>query len=379
MKKLLFLIVSIWMVTLSSAQTLRASLGAGSTASRVKIFLKSDIALNPANISTLQFNLAIPASVDPKPTATVVSNFLGISWGVENATESGYYHYMIQTAVSPLNPVLTTDEFEAMEVEFSASPLNINDVALVTLPDGGSGATQGKALFLATGTNINSNGSSLYYDRAGVVATNGLSYDLVGGNPGTTISTAVFSTLPVKFISFYALKSGDAAKLTWTVNDDVNNKLFEVERSLDGKKYATLTKVDALGNGKEINTYTATDPVLSKQGSKNIYYRIKQLDKNGSSIYSLVRILNVDNNIPLSLYPNPARSTTKLVLDAAEAGKAAIILRDATGKQIQLINLQLVKGINQKDINVSALPSGDYNVTVVGQGISQTIKLSKLN
>jgi hypothetical protein len=185
--------------------------------------------------------------------------------------------------------------------------------------------------------------------------------------------------LPVKFLSFYALKSGDAAKLTWTVNDDANNEYFQVERSLDGKKYATLTRVDALANGKDINTYTATDPVLSKQGAKSIYYRIKQIDRNGANVYSLVRILNVDNNIPLSLYPNPARTTTKLVLDAPQAGKAAIILRDAAGKQVQLINMQLVKGINQKDINVSALPSGDYNVSLVSEGLTQTIKLSKLN
>jgi hypothetical protein len=328
------------------------------------------------NISTLQFDLAIPATVDPKPTATVVSNAFGVAWITnDNATESGYYHYFIQTSISPLVIDLTTNEFEAMEVEFSASPLNINDVTLLTLPLGGA---SGKALFYFTSSNINSDGSNLYYSRPGVIATNGFSYNS-DASAGNAISSVVFGTLPVKFLSFYALKSGDAAKLTWTVNDDANNEYFQVERSLDGRKYANLTRVEALANGKDINTYTATDPVLSKQGAKSLYYRIKQIDRNGGSIYSLVRILNVDNNSPLSLYPNPARTTTKLILDAPQAGKAAIILRDAAGKQVQLINMQLVKGINQKDLNVSALPSGDYNVTLVSEGLTQTIKLSKLN
>jgi hypothetical protein len=376
MKKIFLFVFSIALVISGTGQTIQASMGPGSTSSRVKIYLKSNMAALAVNISTLQFDLAIPATVDPKPTATVVSNAFGVAWITnDNATESGYYHYFIQTSISPLVIDLTTNEFEAMEVEFSASPLNINDVTLLTLPLGG---TSGKALFYFTSSNINSDGSNLYYSRPGVIATNGFSYNS-DASAGNAISSVVFGTLPVKFLSFYALKSGDAAKLTWTVNDDANNEYFQVERSLDGRKYANLTRVEALANGKDINTYTATDPVLSKQGAKSLYYRIKQIDRNGGSIYSLVRILNVDNNSPLSLYPNPARTTTKLILDAPQAGKAAIILRDAAGKQVQLINMQLVKGINQRDLNVSALPSGDYNVTLVSEGLTQTIKLSKLN
>jgi hypothetical protein len=184
---------------------------------------------------------------------------------------------------------------------------------------------------------------------------------------------------PVKFLSFYAQKSGDAAKLTWTVNDDANNKNFNVERSLDGHSYKVFTTVDALANGNAVNTYTTTDPVLSKQGSKNIYYRVQQVDKNGASVYSVIRLLNVDNATPLALYPNPARTITRLVVDAPEATKAAIIVRDAAGRQVQLINTTLVKGINQKDINVSALPGGDYNVNLVSEKSSQSIKLTKIN
>jgi hypothetical protein len=39
----------------------------------------------------------------------------------------------------------------------------------------------------------------------------------------------------------------------------------------------------------------------------------------------------------------------------------------------------MVKGINQQEMNVAPLASGEYNVTVMGEGFTHTLKLSKIN
>jgi hypothetical protein len=70
---------------------------------------------------------------------------------------------------------------------------------------------------------------------------------------------------------------------------------------------------------------------------------------------------------------------SKLVVDAPVGGKASIVVRDATGKQAIQVNTNFVKGVNQIDLNVAALASGEYNVTITAEGVTQTLKLSKIN
>jgi hypothetical protein len=380
MKKILiaFLILSQFS---TGAQTLQASLGEGSSPNRIKIFVKSSGAVASTNISTLQFNLGVLTGIT-KPTISVIANntnFPSVVWQITETAEGGYNNFSLTTANAPIivTSLNTTAEVEVMEVEFSVAVSTLN-AALVTLPDGGS---TGNLIFLCTGT-PSSAGNSLYFARPGVVVTNGISYDLIGGNPGTQISTAVFTgvIVPVHFLSFYAIKSGDDAKLNWTVENDQDNNYFEIQRSLNGISYSSIAKVNAMKNGKSLNTYELADPRLSGLGSTAIYYRIKQVDNNGTITYSAIRNLNLSLSLDaVNLYPNPAKTVTKLVWDVQNPGKGTIVLRDAAGRQVQTISMELVKGINQRDINVSALPSGEYTVTVMGSNTKQTIKLSKIN
>lgn len=185
--------------------------------------------------------------------------------------------------------------------------------------------------------------------------------------------------VPVKFLSFFALKSGDDAKLNWTVENDTENRYFELERSTDGRSFKTFSKVEALGNGKTVNNYSSSDLQLSKMGSKSIYYRIKQVDKDGTSTYSTIRTIGVERfGVAVNLYPNPARSITKLVYEAEKPGRGNVLIRDMNGKLITQVATQFVAGINQQELNVTALPAGDYNVSITGTGYNHVVKLTKI-
>ncbi|HSK14283.1 MAG TPA: T9SS type A sorting domain-containing protein, partial [Phnomibacter sp.] len=90
-------------------------------------------------------------------------------------------------------------------------------------------------------------------------------------------------------------------------------------------------------------------------------------------------VLSVDGlGKSVTAFPNPARTTTKVVIDAPEAGRGAIIMFDALGRQVQNLSAQLNKGINQFDMNVSNLASGEYKIQVRGAGLNETIKLQKI-
>jgi hypothetical protein len=186
--------------------------------------------------------------------------------------------------------------------------------------------------------------------------------------------------LPVNFLSFYAVKDGDNAQLSWQVDGDKDNKYFEVTRSTNGRNFQTIQRIDALNNGLLVNSYEAVDININKSNSKEVYYQIQQFDKDGQSTKSPVRMLSVDGlGKSVTAFPNPAKTTTKVVVDAPEAGKGTLIMRDATGRQVRVMNAQFFRGINQIDMNVMNLASGDYNIQVSGGGVNETIKITKIN
>ncbi len=378
MKKILIVAIAYLISFSGIGQTLQASLAPGSTPNRVKILVKSSAAVASTNISTLQFNLAIAEALNPRPTATVfpnATNFPSIVWQLTNTLEGGFYHYALTTPSAPIivTSLNTTNEVEVCEVEFNGGPLGLNDVLLFTLPGGGT--ISGNQLFLCTGT-PSSDEVALYFARSGVTVQNNPSYN----GPLSSRATITGVSLPVKFLSFYAIKNGDNAKLNWTVESDDNNRYFDVERSTDSRNFKPYAKVDAKANGKTINTYEIADYNLSKVGSPVIYYRIKQVDKNGEITFSNIRNLNADRNgPPASLYPNPVKNITRLVVDVDAPGKALVVIRDVNGKAVKQMNMQFAKGINQQDLHVADIASGEYMITILGEGYSHQLKMTKIN
>ena len=251
-------------------------------------------------------------------------------------------------------------------------------VKLLNVTNGGTGFDYN---YIAPGGNEHSGYSTPFYSN---IASDPLLSNCGGPNDAFSQCSSYVGvgavSLPVKFLSFFALKNGDDAKLNWTVESDENNRYFEIERSTDGRLFKTIGKVDAKANGKTTNTYETVDAGITKLGANLVYYRIKQTDKNGELTYSNVKNLNnVKKSTPVQLFPNPVKNVTKVVVDADAAGKGSIIIRDVTGKMVRQINAQFVKGINQQDINVADLASGDYNVQVIGEGFTYQLKLSKIN
>ena len=336
----------------SVAQPLmQASLGAGSQANRIKIFVRPAATQTPATISTLQFNLGVSTSIIPKPTLTVVSTtFAGVTWGITQATEGGFYNFQLITATSPLqrNTVANT-EFEVMEVQFSGGPLGLNNVALVTLADGGLGASNGNSLFLCTGT-LASAGTNLYYTKTGVTVNNQNSYDASGATSGVATSTATIGnvSLPLSWVAFSAQQQNNSAAITWKVANQSNNSHFDIEASTNGISFSTIGIITATEN----NSYIYSDALLTVRGSKAVYYRIKQTDKDGKFSYSGTAVINLQGKNLVTISPNPASSFVYV------NGKVLQLqITDLSGRVHLIKN---VSNANGNKIDISSLQKGMY-------------------
>jgi hypothetical protein len=100
-------------------QVMQASIGAGSAPSRVIIYMKPTAAVN-GNISTLQFDVAIPDYIFPVPTMSIVGlPNIGNGWIITPGyAEGNYRHYEILTASTFNINIAAKTETPVMELEF---------------------------------------------------------------------------------------------------------------------------------------------------------------------------------------------------------------------------------------------------------------------
>src|SRR4029077_10054898 len=115
------------------------------------------------------------------------------------------------------------------------------------------------------------------------------------------------SPLPVTLLDFNAVYNNteNDVNITWSTSSQVNNKLFTVERSLDGTSFSEIADLPGAGTNSQILNYSTIDP---NPVPGIDYYRLKQTDYDGSFTYSKVVPVNVTANNSLVLFPNPVQS-----------------------------------------------------------------------
>ncbi len=184
------------------------------------------------------------------------------------------------------------------------------------------------------------------------------------------LSTTESSPLPVSLVSFSGTREGQTTLLSWITAGELQNHGFEVERSADARNWSTLGFVEAAGTGGNSAgqlSYLFTDG--SPLSGRN-YYRLKQLDLDGSSALSHVVIVNFDAKSGLMVYPNPVVGGV-LRLDLTGSFRDEVRVFNMTG--IEVLQSTAAKG---KTVDVRSLPAGQYVLQVVteaGERINKVI------
>ncbi|MGG9971386.1 T9SS type A sorting domain-containing protein [Ferruginibacter sp. SUN002] len=186
---------------------------------------------------------------------------------------------------------------------------------------------------------------------------------------------------PVKFTGFSATKKDNSALLAWQItNEDANVLSYEVERSTNGVTFTKVTSLAPKNNGLTNNTYNLTDDNLSSLQSSVVYYRIKQVDKNGAVIYTDIKSVRVTaKGVVIGVYPNPVQNTTKLSLDLTDDATVTVNITDATGREVKRVNFNATKGLNIRPIDMTSFASGSYLLKVQAGTEIKTISVVKTN
>jgi hypothetical protein len=183
----------------------------------------------------------------------------------------------------------------------------------------------------------------------------------------------LIAPLPIELLAFNGKKKGANIELEWVTASELNNDYFIIEKSLDGIEFEQVgTIVDGAGTSNNQRYYQLTD---SEPYPGMNYYRLKQVDFDGSFAYSEIKAVNFNNALEgVYTYPNPSKGGFTLTLETMFDTKGSMVLIDAHGQQIENFQLKLERGTNQIRIDRD-LPSGIYFLNILTQeGLQYSVK-----
>jgi hypothetical protein len=205
-----------------------------------------------------------------------------------------------------------------------------------------------------------------------------------GGTAGTApkasagAADALFRTvtaqvpLPVTLVNFEAQAAGSNVLLNWKTAQELNNHHFELERSIDGQVFEKIATLAGQGTVSHASTYAYTDANAAALGVSTLYYRLRQVDTEGTASMSPVRSVRLARG-GIVLYPNPTTEQATLDLSSLTAGTYSVQIVDVTGRLLQQLTLQP----GQPALDVRALAAGTYFVKVQGNGVNTVLPLQR--
>ena len=214
--------------------------------------------------------------------------------------------------------------------------------------------------------------------------------EIMWPGPAMLVRFSVNIPVPIQLASFSAGSlSAGSVKLSWRTISETNNYGFEVQRSVDGGNYQTLANSFVAGHGTTLTPqqYSYTDATA---GTTKWYYRLKQIDLDGTPHYSegiqagtstgaadqllLPRAFALEQN-----YPNPFNPSTVIKYALPEAGLVRIRVMNILGEVVKtLVDEQQQAGYHEVKFESNGLTSGIYLYELRSPGFSSTKKMMLL-
>ncbi len=190
------------------------------------------------------------------------------------------------------------------------------------------------------------------------------------------------SPLPVTYKSVKVSKLDDGALLSWSTASEIDNSHFVVERSLDGKNFEAIAQVKGMGTSNKLVEYKHLDAEAFNLGVKTLYYRLAQVDFDGTTSLSKIVSLALDDNQEMiinTVQPNPFESGISVGFTLPSASEVSFEVMNLNGQTLLTQSIQGTEGYNQVSVPETAgLPAGVYFLKLGANGKTTLEKLVKL-
>ena len=171
-----------------------------------------------------------------------------------------------------------------------------------------------------------------------------------------------------------AAKANDASiEVKWSTASEKDNAAFVVEKSLDGQTWSAIGTVKGAKTSNVVNNYGLVD---YKAVAGFQYYRLKQIDINGTVNYSKAIVVNFSktSTLNVNVFPNPAKDALNISTENNATGELSIQILNSMG---EMVYNQMVEAGLVQSIDIASFTPGVYYVTVMAEGESKIIRLLK--
>ena len=189
--------------------------------------------------------------------------------------------------------------------------------------------------------------------------TNGTDWNAPGN--ATTVSNYVTNvSMPAALGYFKGDIKNNIANISWLSNVEVNFSHYDVEASANAVNWLKVATVAAKGSN---SAYTANSAI-----TKNTWYRLKLVDKDGASTYGNAILLRTSTKKSIELMANPTKDLIKISInnDATSEYLAELFTQD--GKRIAAQNHQHISGTSVVTLKAPRT-TGMYYVRFTNNGL----------
>lgn len=164
----------------------------------------------------------------------------------------------------------------------------------------------------------------------------------------------------VELVEFVAKKTKNKEIIiNWVTASNQTNSHFYVEHSTSGRNFFTIGKIEVT----EKNAKTTNYSFLHKKPSANKnYYRLRQVNPDGTFSFSEIRMANFNKEKSVYIYQNPNGNEINIVLDSPSDKVQEINITDLEGEHLHSNHLE--SGAISKHLDISFLPLGHYQVSI---------------
>lgn len=176
--------------------------------------------------------------------------------------------------------------------------------------------------------------------------------------------TGLCSSFPVEWLGFEGQWQGNQVNLVWLTASELNADAYDVQRSVDGMLFESIGTIDAAGTTQEMSEYQFTDRTPSATSNGYLYYRLRQIDLNGTvNLSTTIEMTTSDaTETFLKAFPNPASSFLRIEAGWPGEMSAKVSVYSSAGQM--LLESSMEKNELGQVLDVSQLPAGIYTISL---------------
>ncbi len=120
------------------------------------------------------------------------------------------------------------------------------------------------------------------------------------------------SPLPIELLEFNAEVSDAQINLHWKTSSEINNDYFSIEKSVDAENWEAISRIEGAGNSTTEKQYKWVDEYPESDVN---FYRLKQVDFDGTFNYSKIISVTFKKKIVFVNYPNPVNDQLNIEIE----------------------------------------------------------------